>query len=120
MPESAKPKDNKPGIFSLLKPYRELVTLLILFALFSNSISLWLPKIISHGIDDYIKAYIAHLGKHFEFDLSPIIIKFSVAILLVFLFSYLQSIIQTYTSERVARDLRTKLSDKISRQSNGF
>ncbi len=38
-----------------------------------------------------------------------------------YLFStYLQSIIQTYASERVARDLRTKLSDKISKQSYAF
>ena len=120
MPEHNKQKDKKPSIFSLLKPYRNLVALLILFALFSNSISLWLPKIISHGIDDYIKAYIQHFGKHFDFDLSPVIIKFSIAILLVFVFSYVQSIIQTYTSELVARDLRTRLSDKISRQSNAF
>src|SRR5277367_2944312 len=99
-PDNNKPKG--PGIFSLLKPYSGLLSLLILFAIFSNSISLWLPKIISHGIDDYIKAYILHFGKSFHFDLNPIIIKFSGAILLVFLFSYLQSIIQTYTSEKVA------------------
>ena len=46
--------------------------------------------------------------------------QFSLAVVFIFVFSYLQSIIQTYTSERVARDLRTRLSDKISRQSNAF
>jgi ATP-binding cassette subfamily B protein len=120
MPKKAEQQDKKSGIFSLLKPYRGLVTLLIVFALVSNSVSLWLPKIISHGIDAYIKAYMQHLGRHFDFDLNPVIIKFSLAILFIFIFSYLQSIIQTYTSERVARDLRTRLSDKISRESHAF
>ena len=120
MPEKEPQKDKKPGIFSLLKPYQRLVILLILFALISNSISLWLPKIISHGIDDYVKAYIMHFGRSFHFDLNPVIIKFSLAILLIFIFAYLQSIIQTYTSEKVARDLRGRLSEKISKQSNAF
>ncbi|HTD97713.1 MAG TPA: ABC transporter ATP-binding protein [Mucilaginibacter sp.] len=110
------PKEKKPGIFSLLKPYNGLVFLLILFAVFSNSASLWLPKIISHGIDDYIHTLVTRT----HFDLNPTLIKFSSAIVFIFIFSYLQSIIQTYTSEKVARDLRTKLSDKISRQSSAF
>ncbi|HAL81983.1 MAG TPA: ABC transporter ATP-binding protein [Mucilaginibacter sp.] len=109
-------KPKQPGIFSLLKPYTGLVTLLILFALFSNSANLWLPKIISHGIDDYIHSRLGHT----KFNVNPTIIKFSLAVLFIFIFAYLQSIIQTYTSEKVARDLRTRLSDKISRQSNAF
>ena len=120
MPEKEPKKDKKPGIFSLLKPYQGLVMLLLLFALISNSISLWLPKIISHGIDEYIKAYILHFGRTFHFDLNPVIIKFSLAIVLIFIFAYLQSIIQTYASEKVARDMRSQLSEKISKQSNGF
>jgi ATP-binding cassette subfamily B protein len=116
MPEKTKQQEKKPGIFSILKPYIGLVFLLILFALFSNSVTLWLPKIISHGIDDYVHSLITRT----HFDVNPILIKFSAAIAFVFIFSYLQSIIQTYTSEKVARDLRTRLSDKISRQSNGF
>ncbi|MDP9077488.1 MAG: ABC transporter ATP-binding protein/permease [Bacteroidota bacterium] len=113
MPEE-KPK--QPGIFSLLKPYSGLVFLLILFALFSNSISLWLPKIVSHGIDGYIHSMMQR--KHF--DVNPVVLKFGLAITFIFIFSFLQSVIQTYTSEKVARDLRTRLSDKISRQSYAF
>src|SRR5271169_2672171 len=111
--------DNKPkgpGVFSLLKPYSGLVSMLILFALFSNSINLWLPKIISHGVDDYIKSYITHT----KFDVSPTVIKFSIAVILVFIFAFLQTIIQVYTSEKVARDMRSRLSDKISKQSSVF
>ncbi len=117
MPDKKEPKvSKKPGILSLLKPYRGLVILLILFAVFSNSINLWLPKIIGHGIDSYIYSRITNV----HFDLMPTSIKFSLAILFIFIFSWLQSIIQTYTSEKVARDLRTRLSDKISRQSSVF
>lgn len=115
MPEKPKPQaQKKPGISSLLKPYKGMLFVLILFALFSNSITLWMPKIIGHGIDDYGRS--VYLHRHF--DLNPTLTKFVAAIVFVFIFSYLQSIIQTYASEKVARDLRTKLSFKISQQSS--
>lgn len=101
----------KPGIFSLLGNYRGLIFLLILFALLSNGINLLLPKIIASGIDSYTNK---------TFDLKHILFQFSLAIVLVFIFTYLQSIVQTYASERVAKDLRTKLSDQISRQSHAY
>ncbi|MDB5116664.1 MAG: putative transporter ATP-binding protein [Mucilaginibacter sp.] len=111
-PEKQKIDQKKPpGIFSLLKPYGGMVALLILFALFSNGINLFLPKIIANGIDAYT---------HKHFDVKQIITEFSLAVLLIFIFGYLQSIIQTYASERVARDMRTRLSDKISKQSHAF
>ncbi|HVW96987.1 MAG TPA: ABC transporter ATP-binding protein [Mucilaginibacter sp.] len=109
-------KNKQPGIFSLLKPYSGLVSLLILFALFSNSINLWLPKIISQGIDQYIHSMLLRV----HFDTTPVIIKFSAAVVFVFICAFLQGVIQTYTSEKVARDLRMRLSDKISRQSYAF
>ena len=109
-------KPKQPGIFSLLKPYSGLVSMLILFALFSNTVTLWLPKIISNGIDAYIHSFIGHT----HFDINPTLVKFSAAVFFIFVFTYLQSIIQTYTSEKVARDLRTRLSEKISRQNSVF
>ena len=113
MPPEKPQTDQKkpPGIFSLLKPYGGMVMLLLLFALFSNGINLLLPKLISKGIDAYT---------HKSFDIKQIVTEFSIAIVLIFIFAYLQSIIQTYASERVARDLRTRLSDKISKQSHAF
>lgn len=109
-------KPKQPGIFSILKPYSGLVAFLILFAIFSNSVNLWLPKIISHGINDYIHSYFTHT----KYNIDPTLIKFTAAVVFIFIFAYLQTILQTYTSEKVARDLRTKLSDKISRQSSVF
>lgn len=116
MSEPTENKPKAPGIFSLLKPYSGLVTLLILFALFSNSVNLWLPKIISHGIDGYFHSRLTRT----HFDVNTTIIEFSLAVVFIFVFGFLQTIIQTYTSERVARDLRARLSDKISRQNNLF
>ena len=48
--------------------------------------------------------------------LRTVVIKFLVATVLILVFTYLQSIVQTYTSERVARDLRTQLAATISQQ----
>ena len=103
--------NKKPGILSLLKPYIGIVALLIIFTVLSNGINLLIPKIISNSIDAFSAG---------NFVLKPLVIKFSVAVLAIFIFSYAQSIFQTYASEKVARDLRTKLADKISRQSYAF
>jgi len=101
------PKPKGPGLTSLLKPYRAMVVLLIFFAMISNGINLVLPRIIAAGIDSYPSHY----------TLNRILIEFSSAAIIIFIFTYLQSVIQTNTAERVARDLRTKLASKISIQS---
>jgi len=104
-------KKDKVNIFSLLKPYKWIVLILIIFTLIGNAANLVIPKIISHGIDTYT---------HGDFSWKTMIIEFLVAATIIFLFSYLQSVIQTLTSERVAFDLRKKLSYKISGQSFSF
>lgn len=98
----------KPGIFSLLKPYRGMIVVLALLALLSNGVNLLVPAIISHGIDSYTKG---------QFVLKHTLLLFALAAIVVFVLTYLQSIVQTYASEKVARDLRTQLTGKISRQS---
>lgn len=105
------PKKPSPSLLSLLKPYSRLILLLIVLALVSNGVNLVLPILISHGIDDY------SAGK---FVLRTIVIEFLAATLFIFVFTYLQSVVQTYASERVARDLRTQLAAKISRQSFAY
>ncbi len=101
-------KESKPSVFNLLKPYRGMVAFLVIFALLSNGVNLLLPKIISRGID-------AFTAGHFVYQ--TVVIEFLIASLVIFFFTYLQSIVQTFASEKVARDLRTRLADKISRQS---
>jgi len=104
-------KPDKPNIFSVLKPYKLMIVGLILFALLSNGVNLVIPKLISHGIDDL------SLG---TFSYQRLIIRFLTASFIIFVFTFLQGILQTYASERVACDLRTSLADKISRQSYAF
>ncbi len=107
----AERKEQKPQIFSLLKPYLGMIIPLILLALLGNGVNLIIPKIISNGID-------AYSGGNYVF--KTIALEFLTATFFIFVFTYLQSIVQTFASERVARDLRKKLSEKISRQSFSY
>lgn len=88
-----------------------MVTLLVIFALLSNGVNLLLPKIIAQAIDSFTAG---------NFLFKTVVTEFLIAALIIFVFTYLQSIVQTYASERVARDIRTDLSDKISGQSYSY
>ncbi|MGA2405877.1 MAG: ABC transporter ATP-binding protein [Bacteroidales bacterium] len=109
--QSGKNKILKPGIFSLLRPYFGMVILLIIMALMGSGINMLIPKIIAHGID-------AFSAKHF--NIQSVVVEFLLAAAAIFIFTFLQNIIQTYASERVAKDLRTQISEKISRQNYAF
>lgn len=98
---------NKPRLFDVLKPYTRLTTGLVLLGFATNALNLLLPRIISKGIDEYVKT---------NTILSTIIWEFFFVSLGTFIFAYLQSIAQTYASEKVARDLREKVVSKISEQ----
>jgi ATP-binding cassette, subfamily B, bacterial len=96
------------GLFLLLKPYRPLVAMLVLLTIAGNAFNLAVPKLISHAIDSYTQR---------TFVLSTVVLQFFVVAFFVFALTYLQSIAQTYASERVARALRTRLAEKIAQQS---
>ncbi|HEV2355409.1 MAG TPA: ABC transporter transmembrane domain-containing protein, partial [Puia sp.] len=104
-------KPKGPGLFSVLRPYRRMIFLLVLLSLLSNGINLAIPNISRHAIDDFV-------GNHL--DVARTIGLFLAAAIGVFVFTYGVSYVQTYTSEKVARDLRTKLATKISRQNYQF
>jgi ATP-binding cassette subfamily B protein len=97
----------RAGIFSLLKPYSGMVTILIIMALLGSAVNMLIPKIIANAID-------AFSGNNY--NVSKIVLLFLVSAAAIFLFTSLQNIIQTYASEKVAKELRSRLSDKISRQ----
>ena len=109
--QSPKNRRSKPSIFNLLKPYSGKIVLLTIMALLGNGINMLIPKIIAHGIDDFSL-------KHF--DMKSIGFEFLAAASAIFIFTILQNIIQTYVSEQVAKDLRSQLSEKISRQSYAY
>jgi ATP-binding cassette subfamily B protein len=108
---SANDKIPKPNIFSLLRPYSGLVIILIIMALLGSGINILIPKIIARSID-------AYSSNHFE--VRPIVFQFLAAATAIFIFTFSQNIIQTYASEKVAKDLRRQLSDKISHQSYAY
>lgn len=102
---------SKPNLFGLLKPYSGMVAILIIMALLGSAVNMLIPKIIAHGIDSFTAN---------KYDTGSVIIQFLAAATSIFVFTFLQNIMQTFASERVGKDLRTKLSDKISRQSYIF
>lgn len=108
IPKEQEKKPSGPNIFGLLRPYRNLIGLLVASSLASNVLTLWLPKFISRGIDSFAEQ---------DFALQGFLIAFFCAILGILIFSLLQAVLQTYASERVAKDLRHQLSSKISLQS---
>jgi ATP-binding cassette, subfamily B, bacterial len=110
-PPGAPGKPKGPGLFSVLKPYRGLVVLLVALTIGSNAINLTVPKIIGHGIDSF-------LGQ--RLDTSIIVREFLAASIGIFLLTYAIAFVQTYLAERVARNLRTDLADRISRQDYSF
>jgi ATP-binding cassette subfamily B protein len=98
----------QPGLLPLLKPYRLPIATLAALTIAGNALNLVVPKVISHAIDAYTQG---------RFVLHTVVLQFVSVGLLVFLFSYAQSSVQTWASERVAKDLRTRLAAKISVQS---
>jgi len=110
-PQLARAKKRPPpgaGLFLLLKPYRPQVAMLVVLTIAGNGLNLIVPKLISHAIDAYTER---------TFVLSSTVLQFFLVAFLVFTLTYFQSIAQTFASERVAKDLRTRLAGKIALQS---
>lgn len=101
-------KRGNGGLFGLLGAYKGMILLMVLMALAGSSLNLLIPDIISRSID----AFSAN-----RFHAGAVIAEFTAAAAGIFVFTLIQSILQTYTSEQVARDYREKLAGKISRQS---
>ena len=101
----------KPSLVGLLKPYKGMVLLLVVLTILPSALNLAVPKIIANAIDDFAKG---------NFILQNVVIEFSIVAVLIFILTYLQSVAQVYAAERVARDLRTAVAAKISRQDYSF
>lgn len=95
----------------LLRPYRGLISLLVVLAILANGSSLLLPRLVGRAIN----ATTAQHGLPQVF-----VLQFAAIMLTAGLFTALQGLLQTYLSERVAMDLRSRLGGKLSRQSYAF
>lgn len=96
---------------SLAKPYLGFIILVFFISLTANGLNLIAPKIIANTIDSYHKT---------SFSLQNSLLILSIIAFTIFIFSALQSVLQTYLSERIGRDLRQKLITKISYQPFSF
>jgi len=113
-PSTRAPAGESPGspsLFPLLKPYSGLIGLLLVLTIVANSMNLLVPKLISRAIDSFGKP---------GFSLGTVVGQFALVAILSFVLTYGQSIVQTFASEKVARDLRARLVAKLSVQTYGF
>lgn len=107
-----KHKDKKNwGIFGILRPYKLWIIVLVVLTILWNWLNLVIPKIISTSIDTFTQN---------KFSLETVVIEFFLVSTLIFLFVFLQNLVSTYVSEKVAKDLRSKLASKISLQDYNY
>ncbi len=102
---SERPKG--PGLAALFKPYRGWIGLLVVLTLIGNGLGLIIPQITARAIDAFTSG---------RLDLSSVLIALGAVTIGVFVAGGLQSAVQTYASEKVARDLRTRLAHAVSEQ----
>ena len=81
-------KSPKPNIYKLLTPYKGLIGGLLLFALLSNGLNLIIPKIVQIGIDDFTNGV---------WDIKKIMTWFFISVVAIFILSFIQGYIQTYS-----------------------
>jgi ATP-binding cassette subfamily B protein len=103
---NAKQKKSLSGFFKIFSPYKWIGFLLVMMTLGINIINLFIPKVISKAIDTFARG---------QFDSNTTIINFGILVILAFLIGVGQTILQTKLSESIGRDLRDKVTDKVSR-----
>ena len=100
-----------PKLTGLIAPYRPFVFAIAGFTIAANALNLLVPKIISRAIDAFAAGGLA---------LRPLVVEVTAVATGIFVFTYLQNVAQVYASERVARDLRTRVIAKLSTQSLAY
>ncbi len=96
-----------PSLWPLLAPYKGQMAMLVVLTAAGNALNLAVPKVVADAIDAFTSGHL---------DLTRSLIALSALALGTFLFGNLQNVVQTVASERVARDLRTRLAGVVSVQ----
>ncbi len=96
-----------PTLFSLLLNYKGIITLLVALTIIANALTVAVPEMIAIAIDSY---------SNHHFLIGNLLVEFSIVTIFIFVFTYLQNIVQVYASEQVARDVRNSITAKISVQ----
>ncbi len=109
--KTIKAEKKRVNLFGILGPYKGVVTLLTIMALAGSAVNLLIPQIIARAIDAF---------SNNSFKAERVITEFLIVAAGIFIFTFLQGVFQTYTAERVAKDLRNQLAVKLSNQSYSF
>ncbi len=96
-----------PSLIPLLKPYKGQMLLLTLLTVAGSGVGLLVPLVVMRAIDAFTAG---------RLDLGAELVKLIAIAVGTFVFGNLQNVVQTVASERVARDLRTRLAEKVSHQ----
>ncbi len=96
-----------PSLFGLMRRYIGIIVVLVVLTIIANGLSISVPKIIAVAIDTYTNG---------NFIIMHLVVEFCIIALLIFVFTYLQNIVQVYASEKVAKDMRNDIVAKISVQ----
>jgi ATP-binding cassette subfamily B protein len=103
-----KPKRPKPpSLAPLLKPYKGQMAVLVVLTIGGGALGLAVPQVIARAIDAFTAKTL---------DIPSVLFELAALTLGAFVLGNLQNVVQTIASERVARDLRTRLAHAISLQ----
>jgi ATP-binding cassette, subfamily B, bacterial len=106
-------KPKKPSsLLQIFRPYLGLFSLSLAVIMAANGLNLILPKLIGNYIDSYQQ------NQGLLTNQSYVVL--GVLVTGIFVLATLQTIITIYLSEKIARDLRNKMINKISKSSFSF
>ncbi|MCA9380813.1 ABC transporter ATP-binding protein [Candidatus Dojkabacteria bacterium] len=103
-----KKQPKEENLLSFLKDYKVLIFLVITLSLLVNGLSLLLPKLNERIIDSL---------QNGTYDKNEALTLFGILTAGILVFSIIQNILGSITSEKIAADLRTQVINKISKQS---
>lgn len=106
-----KKSKKKDSIVTLILRYKFFVAILLIFTFANNVTSLIIPKLSAIAIDNYTDG---------TFDASFFTAVFFGIATAILAFALIQTYLSMFVSEKVAKDLRTDLMDKVSNQSYSF
>ena len=107
MAKPKQPKPKMPSLWALLRPYRGWITLLVALTVISSALGLAVPAVIARAIDAFTAG---------RLQTGPMLTALIALTLSAFIIGAAQVVVQIYASEKVARDLRSRLADKIAQQ----
>jgi ATP-binding cassette, subfamily B, bacterial len=100
-----------PTLRDVLVPYRASIAGLVALTIAGNGLNLLIPWLVAGAIDTYTRAGALQPG---------VTTGLALAACGVFAFALVQGFVQVHASERVARDLRTRLIARIASQDHGY